>query len=279
MTLNFTKMHGCGNDYIFVFCFDIEIDNPERLADELSDRYTGVGSDGLVLILRSDVADAKMRMFNADGSEAGMCGNAIRCVAKYLYDNNIIKKPRMRIETASGVRELKLFITGGYVTSATVNMGRAILEPSKIPVSLTGDSVISRPATFDRIEYKITCVSMGNPHAVLFCPDVYEIYLGKVGPAIENDPLFPERTNVEFVKVEGGNQIRMRVWERGTGETLACGTGACAAAVASVLNGHCGKGEDIKVMLTGGDLTVKYTDEAVYLTGDCVKVFDGFVEI
>jgi len=279
MQLQFTKMHGCGNDYIYINCFDFSIDSPGALSARLSDRHTGIGGDGLVLILRSGVADAKMRMFNRDGSESGMCGNAIRCVAKYLHDNAMAPKQQMLIETLSGVRELYLSTKNGLAASVKVDMGRAELRPEKIPVKLAGENVIARPVTIGGREYAITCVSMGNPHAVVFCGNVDEIDISRIGPLFENDALFPERTNTEFVEVIDRNRLKMRVWERGCGETLACGTGTCASAVAAVMNGYCDKGADINVRLTGGDLVVKYTDEAVYMTGDCVKIFEGVMEI
>jgi len=277
--LHFTKMHGCGNDYIYFNCFDVEINLSQSLIVQLSDRHTGIGGDGVVLILRSNIADAKMRMFNLDGSEGNMCGNAIRCVAKYLYDNGIVKKEEMRIETKSGVKELKLFIKNEQVYSVKVNMGRAELAPEKIPVKLDGESIISKPITIGYVEYSITCVSMGNPHAVNFVKNVENLDLPKIGPLFENNPLFPEKINTEFVELAGRNNLKMRVWERGSGETQACGTGACASAVAAVLNGHCDKDTDIKVQLPGGELIIKYTDEAVYMTGNCEKVFEGVIEV
>lgn len=279
MELKFTKMHGCGNDYIYFNCFDFDINSPESLSVLLSDRHTGVGGDGVVLILRSDIADAKMRMFNLDGSEGSMCGNAIRCVAKYLYDNGIIRKSNLLIETLSGVRELTLYKKNGKVSSVKVDMGRAELHPEKIPVNLPGESVIAQPVTINGAEYDITCVSMGNPHVVVFCEDVDCFDLCTVGPLFENNALFPDRINAEFVEVVDRNYLKMRVWERGSGETQACGTGACASAAAAVLNGYCDKAVDIKVQLLGGELIIQYTDEGVYMTGDCKKVFDGTVEI
>ncbi|MCL1972004.1 MAG: diaminopimelate epimerase [Endomicrobia bacterium] len=280
MRLSFTKMHGCGNDYIFINCFDLTVNSPESLSVFLSERHTGVGGDGIVLILRSDMADAKMRMFNLDGSEGSMCGNAIRCVAKYLYDNNVVQKRHMRIETLSGVKELDLSIKNGVVSSVRVDMGRPELRPEKIPVKLPGESVIARPVAVDGKEYNITCVSMGNPHAVIFCKATDKLDLCKIGPKFENNAaLFPDRINTEFVEVVGRNHLKMRVWERGSGETQSCGTGACACAVAAVLNGYCDKDANIKVQLLGGELTIKYTDEIVYMTGECKKVFDGIVDI
>ncbi|MCL2101558.1 MAG: diaminopimelate epimerase, partial [Fibromonadales bacterium] len=237
MRLNFTKMHGCGNDYIYFNCFDAEIESPEMLAVRLADRHTGIGGDGIVLILPSDIADAKMRMLNADGSEGGMCGNAIRCVAKYLYDNGLAKKTQMRIETRSGVKKLYLFVENSAVSSVRVDMGLPELSPEKIPVNLEGNSVIAKRVVIGEAEYDITCVSMGNPHAVIFCADIDGLDLNKIGPLFENNALFPDRVNTEFVEVLGKNQLKMGVWERGSGETQACGTGACAAAVAAVLNG------------------------------------------
>ena len=277
--LPFTKMHGCGNDYIYINCFDREINSPESLSVFLSDRHTGVGGDGVVLILRSDIADARMRMFNLDGSESRMCGNAVRCVAKYLYDNGMVKPRRVRVETLSGIKTLDLFTRGGLVDSARVDMGPAELQPEKIPVSLPGECIVARPVQINGANYEITCVSMGNPHAVTFCENVDMLDLRHIGPLFECDPMFPDRINTEFVELVGKNQLKMRVWERGSGETQACGTGACAAAVAAVLNGHCEKGTDIKVQLLGGELTIRYTDVAVYMTGGCVKVFEGTVEL
>jgi len=277
--LHFTKMHGCGNDYIYINCFDVEINLSQSQVVQLSDRHTGVGGDGVVQILRSKVADAKMRMFNLDGSEGNMCGNAIRCVAKYLYDNGIVKKEEMRIETKSGVKELHLFIKNESVYSVKVNMGKAELAPEKMPVKLKGKNIISKPVIIGGKKYSITCVSMGNPHAVNFVKNVAKLDLPKIGPMFENNRLFPEKVNTEFVELAGKNCLKMRVWERGSGETQACGTGACASAVAAVLNGHCDKDTDIKVQLPGGELIVKYTDEAVFMTGNCEKVFDGVVDV
>ena len=276
--IEFTKMHGCGNDYIYINCFEKEIDDPEELAIALSDRHFGIGGDGLVLICRSDIADAKMRMFNMDGSEGKMCGNAIRCVAKYLYDNGLCKKDEIKIETLSGIKTLHLNIENCSVSSVKVDMGRAELDPAKIPAALPGDRIINKPLTIKGQTYNITCVSMGNPHAVVFCDDTDGLDIAGLGPCFEYNGIFPERVNTEFVQVIGRNTIKMRVWERGSGETLACGTGACAAAVASVLNGYCDKGQDIRVLLRGGELVINYTDERVLMTGNCVKVFEGVIE-
>jgi carbamoyl-phosphate synthase large subunit len=272
-------MHGCGNDYIFFNCFDFTVDSPESLSLLLSDRHTGIGGDGIVLILRSSIAEARMRMFNIDGSEGSMCGNAIRCTGKYLYDNDIVKKRRMRIETQSGIKELCLSIKNGLVSSVTVDMGQAELEPEKIPVRLKGESVVGRKVTIGGKGYAITCVSVGNPHVVVFCKNVDELDLLKIGPLFENDCIFPDRINAEFVENMAEGRLKVRVWERGSGETQACGTGACASVVAAVLNGYCSKDADVKVQLPGGELIIKYTDKTVYMTGECVKIFDGMVEI
>jgi len=279
MKLEFTKMQGCGNDYIYIDCFEREISSLETLAPVLSDRHFGIGGDGIVLICKSDVADAKMRMFNLDGSEGKMCGNAIRCVAKYLYDNGYTKKNEISIETLSGIKNLKINIQNGLVSSVKVDMGRAELEPSKIPVALSEERIVNMPLIINGVKYHITCVSMGNPHAVVFCDDVDSLNLTEIGPGFEYNKIFPERINTEFVKIIDSKTIKMRVWERGSGETLACGTGACAAVVAATLNGYCSKGEDIRVILTGGELIINYTDEAVFMTGNCVKVFEGVIEI
>jgi len=279
MKIDFTKMHGCGNDYIYINCLEWEIEDPERLSVILSDRHFGIGGDGIVLILKSDVADAKMRMFNSDGSEGKMCGNAIRCVGKYLYDNGIVRKNQLTIETLSGIKTLGINTEDGFVTTVRVDMGKAELLPSKIPVDLPGDRIINYPLNVGGNIYRITCVSMGNPHAVVFCDNLTGLNLADIGPKFENHEIFPERVNTEFVKIIGRHIIQMRVWERGSGETLACGTGACAAAVAAVLNGFCPKGEDIHVLLLGGELIVNYSDETVYMTGCCAKVFEGTVEL
>jgi carbamoyl-phosphate synthase large subunit len=279
MRLEFTKMQGAGNDYIYINALESEVEYPESLPVILSDRHYGIGGDGVVLIMPSDRADARMRMFNSDGSEGAMCGNAIRCVAKYIYDNNIVRKTELTIETKSGVKELELFTKDGIVSSAKVNMGCAELSPKKIPVDLDGDTAVARRVSIGGEDYDITCVSMGNPHAVVFCDEIDGLDLEKIGPEFEFNPLFPDRVNAEFVKVIDDTTLKMRVWERGSGETLACGTGMCATAVAAVLNGHCQKGRDIKVVSRGGELTINYTDERVLLTGNCVKVFDGVIEV
>jgi len=279
-TFEFTKMQGCGNDYIYFNCFDQRIDNPEGLALNLSDRHFGIGGDGVILICRSKVADAKMRMFNLDGSEGKMCGNGIRCVDKFMRDNGIVDKDEMTIETLSGIMTVSLIRHYGEVSGATVNMGKAILAPHLVPVELEPDEngrVVDRKVNIAGNDYNITCVSMGNPHAVVFMNNVDSLDIDKVGPEFEHDKIFPERVNAEFIKVIDDHTLKMRVWERGSGETWACGTGACAAAVAAVLNGFCKKDEEISVILKGGTLKIRYTDEAVYLTGDAVTVFSGHI--
>lgn len=279
MRIEFTKMQGCGNDYIYINCLEREIDSPEKLSVALSDRHFGIGGDGIVLICKSDIADAKMRMFNIDGSEGKMCGNAIRCVAKYLSDNGLVNRKEMKIETLSGIKNLQMVTQNNFVSYVKVDMGKAELNPFKIPVALQGKSIINVPLNIHGHTYHITCVSMGNPHAVVFCDDVEGLKLTEIGPCFEHNEVFPEGVNTEFVKIISKNTIKVRVWERGSGETLACGTGACAATVAAILNGECNKGEDIRVILSGGELTVNYTDETVLLSGECAKVFEGIIEI
>ncbi|MCI8421771.1 MAG: carbamoyl-phosphate synthase large subunit [Clostridia bacterium] len=276
----FTKMQGTGNDYVYFNCIGNPIVNPEGLAVRLSDRHFGVGADGIILICDSAVADVKMRMFNADGSEGKMCGNGIRCVAKYCYDNAIVHKKQMTIETLSGIKNVDVHTQNGEAKLITVDMGKAELAPANIPVKLDGESVINKSVNVGGNDYSITCVSMGNPHCVVFVKNVENLNLANIGKAFEESPLFPDGVNVEFVKVIDKRTLKMRVWERGSGETWACGTGACAVAVASVLNGYCSKDEEISVKLLGGDLTVKYAEDGrVYMTGGAVKVYDGEVEV
>lgn len=281
MKASFTKMHGCGNDYIYFNCFTSEIPNPEALSVRLSDHHFGIGGDGIILICPSAQADARMRMFNADGSEGKMCGNGIRCVGKYLYDNGMVDgRTDVTVETLSGVKRLTLFPEGGKVQSVRVDMGPAVLLPQQIPVYLDGPSVVDAPLVVDEKVYHITCVSMGNPHCVIFLKeDVDALDLTRIGPKFENNPLFPERVNTEFVNVLPDGTLKMRVWERGSGETWACGTGACAVGVAAALNGLCSKGQEIVIHLRGGDLTVNYTDETVFMTGPATTVFDGVIEL
>lgn len=281
MKLQFTKMHGCGNDYVYVNCFHQTVEDPAALSVNLSRYHFGVGSDGVILICPSEVADAKMRMFNADGSEGKMCGNGIRCVGKYLYDNGMVDgRTDITVETLSGIKHLHLTAENGKMLSARVNMGKARLAPAEIPAYLDGDRVIASPLVVDEKVYHITCVSMGNPHCVVFVKeDVDLLDLQRIGPKFENNPLFPERINTEFVNLLADGELKMRVWERGSGETFACGTGACAVGVAAVLNGYCEKDKDITVHLRGGDLIVRYTDDAVYMTGAATTVFEGTIEL
>ncbi|WP_099204140.1 diaminopimelate epimerase [Scatolibacter rhodanostii] len=279
MKIPFTKMQGCGNDYIYINGFEVEIKSPEQLSIPLSDRHFGIGGDGLVLILPSAVADAKMRMFNIDGSEGKMCGNAIRCVAKYLYEHGIVVKNQMTIETLSGIKTLDLTVTSGIVISVQVDMGKPILEPKLIPTRLEGEIIVNQLLDADGVAYPVTCVSMGNPHAVIFTSGIESLNLPEIGPKFENHPVFPEQVNTEFIEVIDKNMLKMRVWERGSGETLACGTGACASVVAAVLNGYCNKNEDITVQLLGGELLIRYTGDTVFMTGGCEVAFEGTVEI
>ena len=277
--LKFTKMHGCGNDYIYFNCFDQKINNPEGISVRFSDRHYGIGGDGVILICPSDVAGAKMRIFNMDGSEGKMCGNGIRCVGKYLFDHNMVQGDEVKIETLSGIKTLKAYRHDGVVDVLTVDMGKAELASELIPVAINKPKVINEPVTIGGTDYNITCVSMGNPHCVVFCNNVEKINLEKVGPLFENSELFPERVNAEFVKVIDDHTIEMRVWERGSGETWACGTGACASAVAAVENGLCKKNEKITVKLKGGNLIIEYTDDTVYMTGYAETVFEGEIEL
>lgn len=281
MKLSFTKMHGCGNNYIYFNCFDQTVPDPGELSVRLSEPHFGIGGDGIILISPSDKADAQMRIFNADGSEGKMCGNGIRCVGKYLYDNGMTDgRTTVTVDTLSGVKTLELTVKDGKMLSARVDMGAAILKPHDIPVDLEGDTVIGAPLVVDEKVYHITCVSMGNPHCVIFLTeDIDGLDLARIGPKFEHNALFPERVNTEFVNVLPDGSLKMRVWERGSGETWACGTGACAVGVAAVLMGHAAKDEDITVHLRGGDLTVRYTDETVFMTGAATTVFKGEIEI
>ena len=281
MKLSFTKMHGCGNDYIYFNAFTQSIHNPEELSIRLSQRRKSIGGDGIILVCPSDAADAKMRIFNADGSEAKMCGNGVRCVAKFVVDQGLVPSDRetVAIDTLSGVKAIRLLRENGQVVGATVDMAQAILTPKEIPVLLEGDRVIGRPVEIAGKSWDITCVSMGNPHCVVFVDQVENLNLEQLGPCFEKNPIFPEQVNTEFIRVLDPHTLQMRVWERGSGETWACGTGACAAAVAAVENGYCPKNEDITVHLVGGDLVIRYTDQTVYMTGEAVTAFEGEVEV
>ena len=277
--LSFLKMQSCGNDYIFFDNMDGRITCPESLAINFVDRHYGIGGDGITLIEKSDVADAKMRIFNKDGSEGAMAGNSIRCVAKYLYDNGFVKDKTVRIETLSGVKEMALFTFNGKVSSVSVDMGKAVLNGKEIPSTLDGDTVVGREIEVGGQKYSVTLVNVGNPHCVVFCDKVDAVDLSNVGPMFENAPYFPERINAEFVRVVNDRTLKMRVWERGNGETLACGTGAAASVVAAVLNGYCRRDEDVTVKLRGGDLIARYnSDGTVTLTGNAKLVFEGTIE-
>ena len=274
----FAKMQGTGNDYIFIDNRNGEITCPESLCINFCDRHYGIGGYGMVLIENSDVADAKMRVFNRDGSEGKMAGNPIRCVAKYLYDNGIVVKDEMTIETGAGIKELKLYVSNKRVTSVQVNMGMPDFSTKALPCTLDEDEIIDYPITIGAGSYNITCLSVGNPHCVVFKKDIDSIDINKVGPFFEKADIFPERINTEFVRVVNRNTIKMRAYERGNGETFACGTGACAAVVAAVENGFCKKGEEIIVKLKGGDLAVTYNDDGIFMTGNAVLVYEGEAE-
>lgn len=277
--MKFTKMHGCGNDYVYVDCTKSLIENIEETAIKVSDRHFGIGSDGLILIRPSEAADFMMDMYNNDGSRGKMCGNGIRCVAKYVYDKGLTDKQVIRIETLSGIKELKLTVEQGKVTSVTVDMGAPITKPTLIPVLSDKEILVGEPITVGDKEYQVTCVSMGNPHAVVFVEDTKNLPLEVIGPKFEHHSMFPERVNTEFIHVVDRNTIEMRVWERGSGETLACGTGACASVVACVLNGF--TDSEVTVKLLGGDLRIRYDQDnnTVFMTGPAAKVFDGEIEL
>ena len=287
--MRFTKMQGLGNDYVYVDCFSQRVDNPAELAVRISDRHFGVGSDGLILICPSSVADARMRMFNADGSESQMCGNGLRCVAKYVFDHHLVDagthlslpgqttfEASLRIETGRGILTVGLEIgPDGLAHRVCVNMGQPILPARQIPVALDLQQVVDEPFSIDGFSARMTCVSMGNPHAVFFVDDLDAVDLARLGPVIENHPLFPQRINVHFVKVESACELTVRTWERGSGITLACGTGACACAVAGALNGLCQR--LVHTHLPGGTLEIQWAeqDDCVYMTGPAVEVFSG----
>lgn len=268
-------MQGVGNDYIYVNGLDCKIDNPSELAVRLSNRNFGIGSDGLVLILPSNTCDFRMQMFNSDGSEAEMCGNASRCVGKYVYDNGLTTKTAITLETKAGVKYITLLEGDKRARKVTVDMGEPILNPELIPVKVDSEPVLNHPLVIDGEIWKISCVSMGNPHAVVFTTGIKDLDLPFIGPKFEKHPIFPRKTNTEFIEVVDRNTLNMRVWERGAGETLACGTGACAAAVAAILNGYCDR--HITIHLLGGDLEIEWRQENnhVYMTGEAVTVFDG----
>ncbi len=273
--MKFTKMQGCGNDYVYINCFEEKVEDAPALARKVSDRHFGIGADGLVLIKPSSRDDFTMEMYNADGSQGKMCGNAIRCVGKYVFDHRMTKKRELAVETLAGTKYLSLNVSGDKVSEVTVLMGVPVFEPEKIPVVAEGKSVVDMPVTVDGRKYRITAVSMGNPHAVIFVEDTKNFPIEKIGPLFERHEMFPERVNTEFVKVLDRENINMRVWERGSGETWACGTGACASAVASVINGYTdGK---VTVHMLGGNLHIRYDGEGgqVHMTGPAVEVFRG----
>lgn len=279
MLWTFTKMQGCGNDYVYFDCFDREFPNPEENAIPLSRWHFGIGGDGIILIEPSSIADARMRIFNQDGSEGRMCGNGIRCVGKYLYDSGRVKKDRLRVETKSGIKILQLSVRDGQVDSVKVDMGAASFCPEAIPVLLPGEEAVDVPLEYERGTQRVTCVSMGNPHCVLFRPELDSLDIAQEGPLFEKHPAFPERTNTEFVQVLDRRRLRMRVWERGSGETLACGTGACASAAAAVRNGFCDENEEITVHLLGGELKIIVAPDTVWMEGKARTVFRGEVEL
>ena len=273
--MKFTKMQGAGNDYVYVNGFVEQVADPAQLAKAISDRHFGIGSDGLVLILPSETCDFRMRMFNSDGSESEMCGNATRCIAKYVYENGMTDKTSISLETEAGVKLLSLNLEEGKVTSVRVDMGEPILAPKQIPINLDETRVVNYPVALEGKKVNITAVSMGNPHAVIFMDSLDELDIQKSGPKVEHHPLFPRRTNTEFAVVVSPTHIKMRVWERGAGETLACGTGACATAVAAVLNGKTER--KVTLELLGGNLEIEWSevDNHVYMTGPAVTVFEG----
>lgn len=280
MHFTFTKMHGIGNDYVFVNGFTQTINNPESVSRMISHRHFGIGADGLVLILPSKQCDYKMRMFNADGSEGQMCGNAIRCIGKYVYERGLTSQKEITVETLGGIKTLLLTVENKKVTYVTVNMGSPILETRKIPMGFDQPDFINQPIEVDGKTYHSTAVSMGNPHNVVFLSDINELDLEKIGSTFENHPYFPERVNTEFVEVIDENTLKMRVWERGSGETLACGTGSCATVVAACLNQYVKQNSPVKVLLRGGELLINWTYQGdVLMSGPATDVFDGVIDI
>lgn len=277
--MNFTKMQGCGNDYVYVNCFQETVENPSYVAKMVSDRHFGIGADGLILIKPSKTADVAMGMYNADGSQGEMCGNGIRCVAKYAYDYGIVDKTSITVETKAGIKHLDLQVKAGKVESVTVDMGEPVTKPELIPVCAQGDIVLSRPVMAGGKSYELTCISMGNPHAVTFVEDTASLDIEKIGPAFETHEMFLNRVNTEFVEILDEETINMRVWERGSGETLACGTGACASVYACILNGK--TKDQVLVHLLGGDLKIRYDRETnhIFMTGPACVVFDGVIDV
>ncbi|MBQ9277141.1 MAG: diaminopimelate epimerase [Lachnospiraceae bacterium] len=282
--MKFTKMEGLGNDYVYINCFKEKVENPSEISVKVSDRHFGIGSDGLILIKPSEIADFTMEMYNADGSQSEMCGNGIRCVGKYVYDYGLTDKEEITVETLAGIKYLKLFVKDGKVEKVTVNLGAPILDPREIPVLVDSlpeglDKVVDYPINVGGKEYRTTCVSMGNPHSVVFVDDTDSFPLEEVGPLFENNEFFPRRVNAEFVQIVDRTYAKMRVWERGSGETLACGTGTCASVVASILNRL--TEDEVTVRLLGGELEIRWDKEenVVYMTGPAKVVFDGEIEL
>jgi diaminopimelate epimerase len=273
--MRFTKMHGCGNDYVYINLFEEEVSDPSALSIRVSDRHFGIGSDGVITIGPSDIADFRMRIYNADGSEAEMCGNGIRCVAKYVYDHRLTDKTEITVETGAGVKTLVLDVENGLVESVRVDMGEPALKPELIPVVAEGERVIDEHIRVKGLDWRMTCVSMGNPHAVIFVDDVVTFPIEEFGPFFENHERFPKRTNTEFVQVISRNEVSMRVWERGSNETWACGTGACATGMACILNNL--TENKVLIHLKGGDLTIEYDPNTnhIFMSGPATEVFRG----
>ena len=279
--MKFTKMHGIGNDYVYVNCFKEKVEDPSAVSVKVSRRHFSVGSDGLILICPSDVADFKMDMYNADGSRGKMCGNGIRCVGKYVYDYGLTDRTDISVETLSGIKYLKLNVEDGKVRTVRVSMGAPILAPREIPVKLAGERVVAEKIEIGGRQWEITCVSMGNPHCIVYVDNVKDIDIEKIGPAFEKNPLFPESVNTEFIELAGRDRIKMRVWERGSGETLACGTGACASVVASALRGYVDADAPVTVELLGGELQILWDREKndVFMTGPAAVAFEGEIDV
>lgn len=278
--MKFTKMQGCGNDYVYVDCTNGLIDEPDKVAIKVSDRHFGIGSDGLILIASSDEADYEMIMYNADGSRGEMCGNGIRCVGKFVYDKSLTTKKHITVNTLGGIKTLDLNVSDGKVMSVSVDMGHAVLEADKIPVISDKDRMLQETITVGALDYVVDCISMGNPHCVVrLDEDVDNLKLDEIGPLFEHHKLFPKRINTEFINVLDNNRIKMRVWERGSGETLACGTGACAAAISCIINGLCDSTVDVE--LKGGYLTINYdrNSDKVTMTGPATTVFEGEIDV
>ena len=277
--MKFTKMHGCGNDYVYVNCFEETVENPGLVSKKISDRHFGIGSDGLILICPSNIADFRMEMYNSDGSEGAMCGNGVRCIAKYVYDYGLTDKTYVSLETKAGIKYLDMTVKDGKVAMIKVDMGAPITKPDQIPAISDKEIIVDEPITVDGQEYRITCVSMGNPHGVVFVDDTDSIDIEKIGPKFEHHEMFPDRTNTEFIQIIDRNNIKMRVWERGAGETLACGTGTCASVYACILNGLTEKSVDVHLL--GGCIHIDYDEEknTIYMTGPAEVAFDGEIKL